>query len=302
MSKLVEPNYKHRIENFLDAVWQGREGFTFIGTKSKENGHWRDHPIELRKGLRDVNRVLKAYPRDSYDLYFTPNSFSKPVRRKEFGLPTDLGWCDIDLADPDKFRPLPSILLRTSPERYQGIWKWNKTLSVSKAEAYSHALTYRFGGDPGGWSITKYLRLPHTFNHKKEYKRPVVLLLDMDLTPINRRPKLIEGVNLNNTMRTEPKRFVLPAGRSLQSIIAEYGPKLHPKTKFLLRSKTISENNRSKQIYMIVADLHKAGASKKEIADCLWVNPYFVSKHGQDIAKLNVEISRITGKLRGLRG
>jgi hypothetical protein len=283
---------------FLNHLWGGHEGYAFVGTKCKKTGHWRDHPIDLCKDLRELKRVLRAFSRDSYDLYFTPNTFSKPLRRKEFSLPTDLGWCDIDLADPDEFRPLPSILIRTSPGRYQGIWKWNKTLSVSKAEAYSHALTYRFGGDPGGWSITKYLRLPHTFNHKKEYKRPIVLLLDMDLSPINKRPKLVEGVNLNSATRTETKRLVLPGGQSLQSIIAKYRSKLHLKTKFLLRSTTVAESDRSKQIYMIVADLYNAGESMKEIADCLWVNPYFVSKHGQNIIKLNAEISRIIGKLR----
>ena len=223
------------------------------------------------------------------------------MRKKEYGLPTDLGWCDIDLANPDEFRPLPSILLRTSPGRYQGIWKWNKTLSVSVAEAYSHALTYRFGGDPGGWSITKYLRLPYTFNHKKEYKRPVVLLLDMDLSPIKKRPELVEGVNLNTPTIAEPKRLILPAGQSVQSIIAKYRSRLHLKTKVLLRSRTMFESDRSQQIYMIVADLHNAGASRKEIADCLWVNPYFVSKHGQNIPKLNAEISRIIRKLQERR-
>lgn len=145
-----ESTYRLRASSFLNEIWAERGGFAFIGTKSKESGTWRDHSIDLKKGFSDLERILGAYSRNVYDLYFTPNRFSKPVRKKEFGLPTDLGWCDIDLADPEDFRPLPSIVIRTSPGSYQGIWKWDKFVSPAKAEAYSHALTYRYGGDPGG--------------------------------------------------------------------------------------------------------------------------------------------------------
>ncbi len=151
--------YEGRIEKFLEAIWRKRNGYAFIGTKSK-TGVWRDHAVDLRNGLRGLTRILLKYSRQDYDLYFTPNRFSKPFRKKEYGLPTNLGWCDIDLADPEEFRPLPSIVIRTSPGSYQGIWKWDKIVSVQEAGVYCHALIYRHGGDPGGWSIAKYVCLP----------------------------------------------------------------------------------------------------------------------------------------------
>ena len=57
------------------------------------------------------------------------------------------------------------------------------------------------------------------------------------------------------------------------------------------------EVDRSKQVYHMIAGLYEAGATLDEIAVCLWPNPYFVSKYGQDEDKLAEEIERITGKL-----
>ena len=232
------PHYVTKGLAFLEALWSRSGGYSFIGTKCKKTGRWRDHPIDLRKGLRDAKRVLLEFPREEFDVYFTPNTFSKPTRKKEFGLRTDLAWCDIDAAPPGRFKPPPSILLKTSPGRYQGIWKWDKLYEATQAEAYSHALTYRFGGDPGGWSITKYLRLPYTFNHKKQYDQPRVALISLNLKPIKDRPELIKGINLNGGSTTAhklpkatPKINLSPLSGSVNSIILKYRQKLHPKTK-----------------------------------------------------------------------
>lgn len=290
-------SYRVKAHAFLNSIWIVKKGHAFIGTKSRKTGAWRDHPIDMRNGLRDVTRTLLQYSREDYDLYFTPNRFSKPVRKKEFGLPTDLGWCDIDQADPEEFRPLPSIVIRTSPGSYQGIWKWDKCVSPAKAEAYSHALTYRYGGDPGGWSITKYLRLPYTYNHKKEYNLPRVLLLEMNLKPITGRPKLVQGVNLGGSPKTEGAKTVIALHHKWpNSIVSKYKFKIHSKTRSFLLSKKAYAPDRSKWIYMMIADLHKAGASREEIATCLWSNPYFVEKHGQNVKKLNEEIHRVISK------
>jgi hypothetical protein len=280
-------DYVSKVLKFLSSLWTSERGYTFIGTKDVASQRWRDHPIDLRHGLRDAERILHQYPRDEYDLYFTPNRFSEPRRKREFGLLTDLGWCDIDAAPPDQFVPSPSILMRTSPGRYQGIWKWDKTHSATRAEAYSHALTYRFGGDPGGWSVTKYLRLPHTYNHKAHYDRPRVQLIKMNLDPISQRPKLIRGVKLHGGPSIAPKfiksKFSLPAERDLRAvrlIISKYQRNLHPKTRYLATTNRASEPDRSKQIYMMTIDLWNAGATEEELATCLWQNPYFVSKYG----------------------
>jgi hypothetical protein len=145
--------------------------------------------------MHDLAVLLIEFSRDEYDQYFCPNTFSQPKRRAEFVCNTSLGWCDIDEADPALFLPQPSLLWRTSRGRTQGIWFWNKTYSSIKATHYSKVLAYRFGGDKGGWSANKLLRLPGSINHKPIYDKPTVRLLSADFTPISTRP-VIDGVSV----------------------------------------------------------------------------------------------------------
>jgi hypothetical protein len=84
-----------------------------------------------------------------------------------------------------------------------------------------------------------------------------------------------------------------------RSIYRRYWKKLHPRTRFLIESKQVApfERDRSKCIFEIVADLHRAGASVPEIAAVLWCNPYFISKYGKRLDKLHRELGSILPKL-----
>ena len=287
--------------HFLLGIWEGSEGYGFMAAKKASTGRWIELPIDLRQADKAVRESLETYSRELYDLYFCPNTFTRPKRTAEYAHKTRWGWCDIDAADPARFRPRASILLRTSPGRYQGLWLWDKCEPPRLAEGYSHALTYRHGGDAGGWSITKYLRLPYTYNHKPHYDRPLVKILRNSDKPTTDRPVLIKGVNLaaasRPKSRPKPDAAIIYTEHDASKVVAKYRSKLHAKTVALLTCKRMIERDRSKQIYMIVANLFEAGASKDEIGACLWVSPYFISKYGDDERALAAEINRIIGKL-----
>jgi hypothetical protein len=69
------------------------------------------------------------------------------------------------LADPRV--PSPSILINSSPGRYQLLWK-AYDLTVEQAESVNKALTYEFGGDTAATDATRVLRLPGFHNWKYE--------------------------------------------------------------------------------------------------------------------------------------
>ena len=48
--------------------------------------------------------------------------------------------------------------------------------------------------------------------------------------------------------------------------------------------------NRSRMIFMIVAELRDAGADWDEIASVIWRSPYFIDKHGESIDRLESEL------------
>jgi RepB DNA-primase from phage plasmid len=280
---------------FLTRVWRlHSSGYVFLATRRVSGRCWEDHALKLPVRHHELKRLLRAYPRTLYDHYFCPNAFSKPKRKRKYTLPTPYGWCDIDDGDPLAFRPPPNFLWRTSPAHHQGIWIWDRFEEPDQAEAYSKALAYRFGGDRNGWSVTKYLRVPWTYNHKPEYDRPLVkLIADGTGKPQSQRPRLLRGVSHAAALdlRVDPSRH------DPREVLEKYCRKLHLRVRWLIRTRRVSEGDRSKCIFEIIAGLHKAGASPDEIAAVVLHNPYFISKHGRRRDHLNAEISRILSKL-----
>jgi hypothetical protein len=191
-------------------------------------------------------------------------------------------------------------LWRTSPLRYQGLWLWNEPERPIKAEAYSQALAYRFGGDANGWSITKMLRIPGSLNHKPEYTKPKVELVHCKWKSISDRPRLS-----NQRLRRgkEALLHLRVEKYELDKVWRRYRSKLHPRVSALIRVRRAYafERDRSKCIFEIIAGLNQAGATPDEIGAVLWSNPYFLSKHGRNLDRLHAEVSRVLSKLEAVK-
>ena len=292
-------------EYFLEDVWDFHENlgdsiYTFLAFKNVATGKWIEHPIDANGGPLQARSLLETYSRWDYDQYFCPNPFSKPRRKRQYALPTRFGWCDMDKSNPDAYDPWPSLIWETSPDRYQGLWAWDETHSVSDAEIFSKALAYRHGGDTNGWSATKMLRLIGSVNHKPEYDEPFVQTIDCDWTEIPSRPLPLAD-NRNGWPANIAEVDANPIRYNRLDVLKKYGKDLHPKVRTLIRNRKAYEPNRSVQIFHMIAGLHVAGASHDEIASVLWDSPYFVDKHGRDVEKLNDEIGRVIGRLEGSR-
>jgi hypothetical protein len=137
------------------------------------------------------------------------------------------------------------------------------------------------------------LRIPRSINHKPKYDEPVVRLIREDWRPIRKRPTLNERYRRSKVSIIK----VNPHAHDRDLVFEKYRLKIHPKARALLRGKRVWERDRSAQIFLMVAELHNAGASPDEIACLLWRNPAFTDKHGQNIDLLNDEVSRILSKL-----
>lgn len=292
--KLVPWNSTVRscIADFLVTLWQYEESaYTFIGTRLGDK--WQDHPITGNRRKR-IREILKAHSAREYDIYFCPNAFSKPIRRKQYALPSRYAWCDIDDAHPHVYDPLPNILWETSPGRYQGLWIWRDVSEGVIAEQYSKNLVYRHGGDRTGWSITKMLRLPGTINHKESYDRPVVRLHHYDSAP-KRMPLSLAFVKLDDVIPSSVE-IDLSTYDSAE-ILKRYRRKIGTEVSQLIVAKKVTRPDRSKRVFQIVAALIEAGASDGEIAAVLLVNAYFLSKWGADADEAHGQIAQIRARL-----
>lgn len=103
------------------------------------------------------------------NVWFCVNLLSKAQRRKEFCLPTNLVWADLDTCKPTTIEPEPQCIIESSPGRWQAIWRLDQTVDPHIAEEYSKKIAYKNiqnGADPSGWDLTQLLRVPLTFNFK----------------------------------------------------------------------------------------------------------------------------------------
>lgn len=279
--------------HFVISTWSKahRSQFGFVATRNPDGSHWRDIPIPIHSAIPMLEKIFERYSRWEKDLYWCPVTFEQPRRKAEFACRTDLGWADIDDSDPETYQPKPGIVWETSPGRTQGLWKWHSTMTAEKAEAFSKALTKRHGGDDG-WTRTKMLRIPGSINHKPEYDEPFVRFKRADFSLTDKRPELLAPVSTALPVAVSSK-----VGKTTcAKVLKKYRKKLHPKTVYKITEKTAWERDRSSVIHLIASDLYDAGATPAEIAAVLWVNPYFISKHGQDAGKLDAELSRILSK------
>lgn len=290
--------WKRKAATFVTKIWSRYEqGFVFLAAKKCDRWNEQSFPIDQTLEGR-VYEFLKNHSRTEHDLYFCPNAFNKPYRRNKLALPSSYAWVDIDDADPDEFHPQPGILIRTSPQRFQGLWMFKEEIPPKEAEIYSKALAYNHGADKNGWSVTKYLRLPHTFNHKPEYNRPFVTMLKESW---RRKPRIAIQISIDDWKASSAPVVIVDGNNSddWKPVYEKYKDKLHVRVQHLIRTKEAYnfEKDRSKCVFEVIAGLHNAGADVEEIAAVVRVNPYFVSKHGWDDERLAEEIARVLSKL-----
>lgn len=183
-----------------------------------------------------IERYLFDHPRDEFDLYFTPCSFVGRERRAQFALPSRFAWADIDSADPAKFDPEPNVLWRTSPGRHQGLWIFSDRKSAELPEACSKMLAYRHGADHNGWTSTKLLRIPGTFNHKPAYDLPRVRVVYSDWE-YQRRPVVSEGQRRRaiTAIKLRSQRLESPDAKA---VFEKYRLSLHPRVRPATVSRT----------------------------------------------------------------
>lgn len=105
--------------------------------------------------------------KDKHDVYFSPHLFSTEASTKSGVIVSRTIQADLDAATDYPFEP--TVLVQTSPNRYQGYWvlKENYEVEPVELERLSKRLTYNIkNADHTGWPLGKRLRIPGTLNFK----------------------------------------------------------------------------------------------------------------------------------------
>ena len=123
-------------------------------------------PHEAELMLEDID--TKA---TKFNTWYCTSLLDDKKRTKDNCLPGQLVWADLDECNPDDVWPTPSVVVESSPSRFQALWKLDQVVSPDIQQEYSKRIAYNFatnGADITGWDLTQLLRVPLTLNYKHQ--------------------------------------------------------------------------------------------------------------------------------------
>lgn len=166
---MVENTEKSR-EDFFKLIFPpALSGYLCIAyispiNRSETEQHFFKYPEELPKALQHIS----SNTRSGKHAYFCPHLFKTKERKKEQVESCPSAWADLDACNPALLNVEPSVVIQSSPGRFQALWLFDKPVAPIDAEDISRRIAY-FHKDQGcdmGWALTKLLRIPYTLNYK----------------------------------------------------------------------------------------------------------------------------------------
>lgn len=157
--------------DFLSTVVTTDKGY-FLLAASNGTAGWSEHWFEWPSSQNEI--VFKAKQlATTHNVYFSAHLFKAPVSEKANVLPSRTIQADLDSADVYSLPIQPTVLLETSPGRFQAFWVLRNDpgldVPTDELERISCKLTYSIMDcDRSGWSLGHRVRLPDTINWKYE--------------------------------------------------------------------------------------------------------------------------------------
>jgi len=178
-------------KTFFRIIFGQDSGFVCIAVMSATNRknfkeRFFHYPDEL-----DLMSTFIEESTQGFNVYFCPQLLSDKKREKGYVEHTPNVWSDLDTCEPDNLLIRPTIVVESSPGRYQGYWVMEPALDPDDTEdlarrvAYNH---YEQGADRSGWDLTQLLRVPYTYNYKYNSSSdiPMVKIIEATTTTYTR--------------------------------------------------------------------------------------------------------------------
>lgn len=197
------------------------------------------------------------------NVYFCVNLLSRQERKKNFCLPSSLLWADLDDVNPDTLTKLPpSIVIQSSPGRWQALWKLTTAVPPFQAEEYSRRLGYSVGADKSGWDLTQLLRVPYTKNFK--YHPPAYVGIER-AADVSAKPLLFEALPVGIDFKVEGT----PEGLeelTAEGVIYKYSSLIKKSPFYALYTQEPGEDDDwSSVLWRLLHESFKMGMSPEEV-------------------------------------
>ena len=300
---MISPEIDKRRETFFKLIFGKQSGYLAIAHRSKNQmfENFFHYPNELPQALEHINNFFLEF-----DVYFCSQLFGKKQRKKDNVQDCPNLWSDLDTCPPDELLVTPSVLIESSPGRYQGLWVLDRAIDASEAEDYSRRIAYYHsasGADKSGWDLTQLLRVPYTQNHKYD-PPPTVTISEAN----NKRYRVSDFSDYPQTKGYAHLEIPFPdvADVNYENILQQYRKEINPRFWTLFYEEP--EDDWSKALWQLELLLIESGLSREEtfvVATNSACNKYKRDGRSEellwrDVCKAEAHTKSMTAELLGI--
>lgn len=251
---------------FFKQIFGINEGYVLIaflaeGKMDQRFFHYPDH-------LDDILQIITERLSQG-NAYYCPQLFRKPSGTKDDVLTCPNAWADLDTCTPEQLQLEPTVVVQSSPGRFQALWCFEDTQDPLVAEDVSRRIAYYHkphGADTSGWDLTQLLRIPYTPNYKygNQYDAPLVQITgatrtkyrldDFDIYP--------EVKHVDSLTVPMPQADQLPQ-ESPEEIMRVHRLQLDPHAQILWAAEP--EGDWSKPLWNLQMTLFEGGLTREEV-------------------------------------
>lgn len=141
------------------------EAFTLLHKEPTKVGHGRS----LYGAYSKHKSILGVYNALGYNIFWTINQTDGKGRRAENIVAARYAFADYDNGLPTFKEAPPSIIVQSSPGRYQAYWELEEaTADFTMWQRLQDSLVRETGGDMNARDLARIFRVPGYLNHKRE--------------------------------------------------------------------------------------------------------------------------------------
>lgn len=256
-----------RQESFFKALFGDCRGFLCLALKRQDEFTERFffYPDDLERAVKWLSKFIL-----SHDIYFCPQLFVTKSRRKNKAIETPVAWADLDTAKPEEIAPAPSIVISTSKGRYQAYWLLKGKVPPLIAEGISKGIARYYAGvgvDQGGWDLTQLLRVPNTYNFKRQKKEEVKLISITNVSYTARDFDDLLAINQDKTTgATVAVRLPESAANmTMLEVLERYRGRLSPGVYRLIFKDVSEDEDWSERLWALECSLFESGMKAEEV-------------------------------------
>ena len=251
-----------RLRTFFEEIFGQQRGYLSLGYDVKgvfKGNRYFDYPNDLPKAIQFImeNRTVG-------NVWFC-NQLLKHKKRVKSSVIDQCTfiWADLDECPPQTLPLPPTIVIRSSPGHFQGIWMLAEPIPPAEAEEISHRIyaAHKDDGVDKCWNLARLMRIPFTYNHK--YDEIPEVVVDSVHTTNYTSESFDVFPEIDETVDFEIK---LPASfpqESPEEILAKVKSRVSPTAWEYLR--VAPAKDWSSALWHLIKSLQETGLSNEEV-------------------------------------